>query len=483
MNRNDLYRSFNEVDDDILERSDISRCVKVKKKARIIPWRRNLAALIAAVLMAILSVGTALAVSPELRELVFRFFQIDQVESIPENNISSDLSVNDMFAEPSIRIGNVLQGSYVHTPVSALAQNGVFLICTDDIQTNQGSHYDAYFEKQGEFIKLEEQTFAQDYVLYDQTFHIQFHWAEYNGKVIITWIDEDAAFRIPNNADDPSALLLQLIFASTNEKNEYIESYYPVLLDLNTGQLTDVLAGTGADELEWIGNSAISEDFSKMLLCSIMQDGYTLHYVDLSSKQMYDLNELSGQKVDSCSLTENTLACWSLTDGYYKLWSIDLITLQKTELFDSVANAADTSHAGIVFLMGFDSWVHEGNLYTGSVFALETDEAQNVFVIDLATGQRTPIEGYIWKSDTQKIPSPDGRKLLLAECPDWQDYESVGVLDFENLTYTEFSRENRQNERLAYWFDEKTVVICGELTPESFCSDYYLYEIIPVKIL
>ena len=130
-------------------------------------------------------------------------------------------------------------------------------------------------------------------------------------------------------------------------------------------------------------------------------------------------------------------------------------------------------------MMGFDSWVHEGNMYAGSIFALEVDEAQNVFVIDLATGQKAPIAGYTWTSDTQRIPSQDGMKLLLAECPDWQDYEYVGVLDFENLTFTEFSRENRQNEHLAYWFNADTVVICGELNPESLCSDYYLYQLIP----
>ena len=146
-------------------------------------------------------------------------------------------------------------------------------------------------------------------------------------------------------------------------------------------------------------------------------------------------------------------------------------------MFD--AAATPEADAGIVFMMGFDSWVHEGNMYTGSIFALEVDEAQNVFVIDLATGQKAPIAGYTWTSDTQRIPSQDGMKLLLAECPNWQDYEYVGVLDFENLTFTEFSRENRQNEYLAYWFDENTVVICGELSPESLCSDYYLYQIVP----
>ena len=452
-----------------------------KKKSRMVPWRRRFVALIAAVLMVILSVGTAMAVSPEFRELVFRFFRIDQVQTIPESTVGSDISVDDMFAEPSISIGDVLQGKHVHTPVSTLAQDGVFLVCTDDVHTKQGSHYDAYYEKLGEFVKLEEHAFTQEYVLNGTTFCVKLDWAEYNGKTIVTWVDENTNTRIPGNAGDPSALLIHFVFAYTDDSGDYIESYYPALLNLRTGELTDVLAGTGAEELERIGNSAISEDLTKMLLCSITKDGYSLYYVDLTSKKMHSLDELSGEKVDSCSLIGNKLVCWSLTDGCYKAWSIDLTTLQRTELFDSIFNAAATpeADAGIVFMMGFDSWVHEGNMYAGSIFALEVDEAQNVFVIDLATRQKAPIAGYTWTSDTQRIPCPDGSKLLLAECPDWQDYEYVGVLDFENLTFTEFSRENRKNEYLAYWFDENTVVICGELSPESLCSDYYLYEIIP----
>ena len=38
-----------------------------RKKSRMAPWRRRFVALIAAVLMVILSVGTAMAVSPEFR--------------------------------------------------------------------------------------------------------------------------------------------------------------------------------------------------------------------------------------------------------------------------------------------------------------------------------------------------------------------------------------------------------------------------------
>lgn len=449
------------------------------KGGRALPWRRPLAALTAAVLMVMLSIGTALAVSPELRELVFRFLHVEQEQRIPTGTVDTELPVEDMFVEPGIPIGDALCGTYVHTPVATLAREGVFLVCTDDVHTKQGSHYDAYCEQQGQLVRLEEHLFARDYALGDTTFSLQFHWAEHNGKTVITWMDENASFRIPGNAGAPSSLLVQLVFTSTDQQEEYMESYYPVLLDLTTGELTDVLSGTGAEKLEQIVNSAISEDLTKMLLCGVAEEGYALYYADLTSGRMHSLDELSGERVDSCSLIGNTLACWSLTEGYYKGWSIDLTTLQRTELFASVFNAAVTpeADAGIVFLMGFDNWVHEGDLYAGSAFALEVDEAQNVFVIDLATGQKVPIEGYTWTTDTQRIPSPDGTKLLLAQCPDWQDYEYVGVLDFENGTFTEFSRENRKNESLAYWFSADTVVICGALSPESLCSDYYLYRL------
>ena len=119
-------------------------------------------------------------------------------------------------------------------------------------------------EKEGEFIKLDEHSFTQDYDLRGTTFQVRFDWAEYNGKTIITWIDENTNTRIPGNAGDPSALLIQFVFASKNDSGDYIESYCPMLLNIRTGELTDILAGTGAGELECIGNSAISDDLILM---------------------------------------------------------------------------------------------------------------------------------------------------------------------------------------------------------------------------
>ena len=70
---------------------------------------------------------------------------------------------------------------------------------------------------------------------------------------------------------------------------EYFTSY-PVLLDLHTGEMTDVLAGTQPG----IDYAAITPDQTKMLLRQTTQSGYKLFYADLVQHQLYDLDELSG---------------------------------------------------------------------------------------------------------------------------------------------------------------------------------------------
>lgn len=448
--------------------------------AIIAPWRRRLLAFAAAALIVILSVGTAMAVSLEFRELVFRVFHIQQEQIIPENSVNTQLTVDDMFVEQTTTIGDVIEAKYIHTPVSTHARNGIYLVCTDEVEMRQGSHYDGYYEENGEFIKLEEHSFNQDYVLYGNDIHVEFDWVEHNGSVSMTWVDPEVQFRKENESGDGFAALFTFDIRWEGDDGMRNGTSYPVLLNLHTGELTDILAGTEANRMRHIDKCAISPDHTKLLLGQNTDEGYSLYYADLVVKKIYSVDELSSQHTTACSLVGNTLACWSLTDGYYTAWKIDLTTLERTELFDSKFNAIATpeADAGIVFMEGFDGWNRWGDMYIGSSFALEVDEAQNVYAIDLAAGTRTKVEGYTWTPNTQRIPSPDGTKLLLAGCPDGLDYEYVGVLDFQSMTFAEFSRKNTKEEYLAYWFDENTVVICSELSSESLCSDYYLYQLL-----
>ncbi len=450
-------------------------------------FRKALAFIAAAAIFITLCFSTAMAVSADFREMVFNFFHIKQEVTIPENPIDTELTADNMFAEPTIYIGNVIQGKYVHAPIASRAIAGVFLVCTDEIESKQGSHYDAYYEANGELIKLEEHHFRKQYTLLGNSFDLEFDWTEHNGNVILTWVKENDNFTMPRNAGSADNVLFKLCFIGVNSSGEYTESWYPVLLNLHTGELSDILSGTGAEHLIGFNNAAISDDRTKMLLQQNTESGSQLYFVDLNSKQLYSLDELSGDHVDSCSLIGSKIACWKLSDGCYKAWNIELSTLKRTDLFDSAFNAAATpeADAGIVFIAGFDSWIREGNMYAGSRFALETDENRNVYVIDLSNGARAPIDGYIWTPEAMMIPSPDGTKLLLADGYFSENkYEYIGILDFENMTLAEFSRNNTNSAReyLISWHDRNTVCISSYMDSDSYdcylSRDFYLYSLV-----
>ena len=476
------------------------RHFEAKKKTRVIPWRRRLIALAAAILVVILSAATAMAVSPAFRELVFRFIRIEEVQIMPDSTQNTETTQNtdnaesteessdhinqtesdDLYVEQNVVIGEVIRGTYIHTPVATYARNGIFMACTDEVEMRQGSHYDGYYEENGDFYKLDEYSFAQDYVLYDNEIHAEFDWVVHEGSVSLTWAEPNAQFRKENRSGDASAAWFMFNIYWRGEDGKWDGTWYPVILNLYTGELTDILAGTGVNRMEGIDKCAISPDQTKLLLGQDTEDGYSLYYVDLVTKQLHSIDTLSGQKTTACSLADNTLICWNLTDGFYTAWKINLTTMERTELFESKCNAVETpeADAGIVFMEGFDGTNRWGDMYCGSRFALEVDEAQNVYVIDLTTGARSQITGYTWTPDTQRIAGPDGSKLLLAGKHDGAAFEYVGVLDFENMTFAEFFRDNSLREHTAYWFNDHTIVICTEMTYESMCSHYYLYSLV-----
>ena len=128
MNRDVLLDAIGMVDDRLL----------AEERPAAKGYRRTMTVLLAAVIALTAMTATAMAVSEDFRERVFTFFRVSQTEVIPESTVSTGLTAEDMFVEPVIAIGDVLQGKYIHTPVATLARDGVFLVCTDDVHTKQG---------------------------------------------------------------------------------------------------------------------------------------------------------------------------------------------------------------------------------------------------------------------------------------------------------------------------------------------------------
>lgn len=460
-----------------------SGCGKAKSSKRMRNVRKI--AILAAVMLLALTMlfTTAFAASDEFRDALFGFLRIKQEQPVSQEDTTE--SEDPLSQVGKIDIGEVMEGTYLRLPLFSHASNGVFSVCTDENFMNQGNHYDVYALENGEFIKLEEHYFNQDYTLYGHEIHIEFSWCEHNGEVHFNYVDPDIGswFRFVHTNGSSNEVLFTLLLDS-----EDFSTNYPVLIDLHTGELTDFLAGSGVEKIKYLRNIAANEDMSKLLLYKFewKESPEEIYYLDLAKNRLYRVDELSGEHADACSLLGNALVCWSLTEGKfntagtYRAWRIDLATLERTELFEDMPDAADSKKedSGIVFLRGFNGSYNYGHTYTGSVFALMVDQAQNIFVFDLDNGEKYLIDGLRYTNKTQFTPCMDGKKLIIRETGEG---ETFGILDFGKMEYLEVLRINESGgkEILPYWFDENTVVICADEENESGSRDCYIYSLLP----
>ena len=476
MKREDLLTALTEIEDEYLLSAE-KRLAPAAESTRAAPpvlqrkrrLRKGLltAAVAAAVAMALFT--TALAVNTAFRETVFRLLHMEQEEIVPHRPPMQPVENGAMYTEPErVVMGGVLERTDLHAPVASHAVGGVYLACTDAVEMRQGSHYDAYAEENGAFIRLESHSFSRNYTVRGRQFAVRFDWVEHNGQVVLTWADPEGPYIFFGNAGSAESVLIQLRFAGF--------TCYPVLLNLYTGELTEPLAGTGAENLPNILYTALSEDRQKMLL---VQYGGDLHYVDLAAKKCSAVEKLSGEHADACSLIDDTLVCWAEQDGVYRIWAIDLTDFTRREI--CTAPRYRECGEGIVFLRGFDTWVHS-EYSTGCRFALMVDPLEQVYAVDLTTGRHFLIEGLTWLenryADVGCIPSPDGRKVLLTGGTTGCNYEYIGVLDFEKRIYYDFERENDTEirEQMIGWLDANTVVI--DTDSAEFSRDFYQYRLL-----
>ena len=408
----------------------------------------------------------ALVVNAAFRESVCAFFSITEPETIPQMTPIGAVNFgNGETGEPQINITDVIKGTYVHFPVQSSAKNGVFMVCADDVQMNSGNHYTAYYEKNGECIRLEEHTFSQNYHILDNDVHLEFQWVEHEGNVSFIYVETDAPLYKPDFAGDVSSSLIMLHIDPPGDL-EY--TLYPVLINVQTGELTDICTGLGVEDLPEILQAAISQDLTKMLLVDWEKN---LYFADLVDKELYSMDELVGKKISACVLTNERLVCLTEENGIYSAYAFDPATWKSEEVYSGHPK----------FIKGFDHNFVSSAMYLGTCFALETDVDRNVFVIDLTNGTKSRIDGFLWpeagSGKVECVPSADGNKLLIY-IRTAAYYESIGVLDFSSRIYTPLSRENMNevNERAAYWFDNDSVII--EAVSDKNGKDYYIYRIL-----
>lgn len=537
-----LLNAIGEIDDEYIlsaqEALGLSPARPVRYRIHRFP--RMLAALITALTLLLSTLGVAMAVDDDFREAVFEFLGIRQTVVIPQYN-SDPAAVPGQMSVEEEKFGaaGLIEGTCVHTPEGSHGRSGIFYICTDPVMMESGSHFDAYAEVNGTLIPLEKRRFRQDYTVLGNDIHVEFEWAAHDGLcAILSTPSGEISWETWSLAGPPEAVLMafQCTIPETGDHTRY-----PVLVSWETGELTDILSGTGAERLPRIQNAALSQDRSKLLLSTGDDE---LYWADLDAKKLYSVSELSGEKPDKCAFSGNRLACWVLEGetkleekyasfpkersfGTYRIWTIDLDTLQRHNLSEALPATPATSHrvwsdffsphylkqpdgqvaprypdaqgnyilpqpepdpAGLQFLGGFDGASHYGNMYAGTSFALDVDESRNVWVIDLENGERAEIEGFTWPEvpypHIECQPSPDGRKLLIYGRYD-DDPDHLGVLDFDQKRYLEFSYKNLNDVSQCdiTWFDNDRIIVSSDAIRENPDSsiefrDYYIYKLL-----
>lgn len=176
--------------------------------------------LLAATLAVLLCFGTALAVDSDLRERVFALFTV--ADTPPHGEADSGI-VTDL--------GDSVTAEYIFVPRFARIDGGMFLVCADEVEMNQGSHYDAYVYENGELVQQENRTFDEVYTVNGQRYHLQFQWAAYGDNVTCTWTPS-----IGDQSDEEQGEWRVCGGTVTQYRVALDGAYFD--LDLTTGELT-----------------------------------------------------------------------------------------------------------------------------------------------------------------------------------------------------------------------------------------------------
>ena len=125
-----LFDALTDVRDGFLEETE--RRLHGKKRRRVGVY------LLAAVLIVLLCFSSAVALDADFRQRVLSLFQV--AEGGPTQT------------SQAVTLADGLQADYVFVPAYARTEGGMFIVCTDEVEMKQGSHYAAYAYEYGQLV-------------------------------------------------------------------------------------------------------------------------------------------------------------------------------------------------------------------------------------------------------------------------------------------------------------------------------------------
>ena len=409
----------------------------------------------------------AMAASPQLRTAVLTLFRLEESEQVPAPTGSAaetpELTQNT--------IGRQVEVQYIRLPdgFGWSYGDGVFYQAE---RAEDGTVLDFYYwaAEGNELIPLETRatdfTAVWDGVTYTSTVY----WCEYE-EVLSCYCDGsspawDHSCYVSALEGRTDAVLLTL---SQGSQVDYRQ--YPVLLDLATGEVTDLLDGTGWEAAAPLREAEWTEDLSAAILSSDQKGWY---YCDRASNTTASLKDLTGLEVSSACFADDStliLLTYSGPDGDccdIWTWQPDSGTLTQTFSQLPVYQRHEEQSYGFQFFFGGGRGIY-----------VATDGT--VSILDLVTGETTAVEGFSLAREDTLLPNPSGTKVLFAG-HDGQTgglgISGLGVMDLEQGTFTLLDRENYDNlyEVVLGWFDEDRIAITARGADDSDQAVLCLYR-------
>ncbi len=441
-----------------------------------VPARRVLAGALAAVLTAACLATAAFAASPELRTAVLSFFRMEEHEQVPSSSVSPE-GPNISNAE----IGQLVKAQYIkmdkYYGMSGSLLND--LTWSEDHRTLLDYKFWTVENNELVPVQVDMHTNQIDTAYDGIRYQGELYWFVREGQLFLFQgsphgidtrpEDEWYVEQIPGRTD---VILLKL---AQGRQMDYSE--YPVLYHLDTGEVADILSGSGADQLEYAYAWDWSEDMRRVFItCGDGVNGQHTWLCDLDSKTLTRLEELAGLDEeasasfidnDTLILTTHTTSEEDDTWQTVTCYAYDISSGQKIKTLDQ-------AH--------YYQWWEE-KPYGAQLFGkrcVYITEAGQVQIVDLKTGVRTTVEGFTFQKGDEFSISPSGNKLLYFSMdPEMEGLgiAQLGVVDLEKGAFIAFDREGYQNlhEEGIGWDDDNTVSISAR-TPDGKTRYLLLYQ-------
>lgn len=462
MNINDYRRGMDRISPDPQLKERIMNQKNTKKKYT--PARRVFTVALAAALSVTCLATVAFAASPELRTAVLSFFHMEEREQVPNSSVGPD--------GPDIsqtEIGASVKAQYIKMEQNTFGRgysyhNGLFsdLEWSEDHRTLLSAKFVEI--QNGELVPIEVdmQTNTIDITHDGIRYQGELYWFVRNGELYffkgepygVDTRPEDEWYieNIPGRTD---AVILNL---AQGQQLSYTE--YPVLYHLDTGEVEDILAGTGAAELEYAYGHLWSEDMHRVLIsCSDGPDGQHTWLCDLDAKTLTRLTEVTGLDGDITAnfMDHDTLILkeyFKDAEGLYQSVTCYTFDLSSKQLVKTLDNAP--------YYRWFDENPSGAQLF-GSRCVLISESGQ-LQIVDLKTGAQAIVEGFTFQKGDELSISPSENKLLYFSMDsnvEGLGITKLGVIDLDKGIFIAFDRDGYDNleEEAIGWEDDNTVSI------------------------